>query len=174
MVLGLVLLGLLLLHIVLHWKLIKIYFGLLFTGKKTRVGLFILFALASLVLLFFAFFVPYDVVPQGQGEGHHRMERAATEPSVESTETPKPVSQPVQREEEAHNHHHTDDIDINGRMTLYQVARTYHVPVDSLKAALGIPLAVSGQEKLGQLRRRMHFHMSDIELYITKYHQRRD
>ena len=60
-------------------------------------------------------------------------------------------------------------IEINGRYTLGSVSEKYNVPLNFLIQKLGLPEGISPGEKLGQLRRRYGFRMSDVEKIIREY-----
>ena len=176
LILGFIFFGLLLLHIILHWKLIIIYFRLFISGGRVRILIGSVFAVLSIVLLLFAFFVPFEVALLRQGEGHHRMERAIEEPAempIQESGKPEPTSHKNKEDHERHTRIEKSQIDIRGDMTLKQAAVIYGVPADSLKMYLEIPVSVSENEKLGRLRRRYDFHMSDVERFIEEYHHRK-
>ena len=176
LVLGFVFFGLLLLHIILHWKVIVIYFRLLISGSRVRILIGSVFAVISIGLLLFAFFVPFEVALLRQGEGHQRMERSMEEPAeipIQESRKPEPTSRKNEEVHERHTRMEKSQIDIQGNMTLRQAAVKYGVPADSLKIYLEIPVSVSENEKLGRLRRRYGFHMSDVERLIEEYHHRK-
>jgi hypothetical protein len=176
LILGFIFFGLLVLHIIMHWKLITIYFRLFISSSKIRLLLGSVFAVISIVLLLFAFFVPFEVALLRQGEGHQRMERAIEEPTEIRIQESEKSEQKSHKNEEVHERHTRSEksqIDIRGDMTLKQAAVKYDVPADSIKKYLEIPVSVSENEKLGRLRRRYDFHMSDVERFIEEYHHRK-
>ena len=58
---------------------------------------------------------------------------------------------------------------VKGMYTLGEVAATYKVPTRYLLEKLGLPETISSVEKLGRLRRKYGFTMSDIERIIAEY-----
>jgi len=67
--------------------------------------------------------------------------------------------------------HQEKSIESYGSMTLKEVENEYNVPIDSVKKFLGIPLGTSNYEKLGKLRRKYSFHISNVERFTEKYHK---
>ncbi|MFO7889931.1 MAG: DUF4405 domain-containing protein [bacterium] len=172
LILGYILLGLLVLHIVFHWKQIGVMFKCLITKKFFRIILTIILIILSLLFFLFAFIVEIDKVTLKRGEGRHRLEHIHQEEHAQHSTTLKQemsISSEVKKSIEENNIPPESSAQVEGRMTLYSIEATYKVPADSLKKFLGIPLSCSDRENLGQLRRRYNFHMSDVERYIEKY-----
>ena len=71
LVIALVLLGLLLLHIILHWKLIVGLFSKLINNKPTRKLITTVFVFISVFLFLFAFIVKPEIGEIIQGQGRH-------------------------------------------------------------------------------------------------------
>lgn len=175
LVLGYILLGLLVLHIVFHWKQIGVMFKCLITKKSFRIVLTIIFIILSLLFFLFAFFVDIDKVTLKTGEGRHRLEISRLEEHKDSSiskEQKESKSSAVNNHHHANNSHLESSVQVDGKMTLHSIATTYKVPADSLKEFLGIPFSCSDRENLGQLRRRYNFHMSDVERYIEEYQKK--
>ena len=172
LILGYILLGLLVLHIVFHWKQIKSMFKNLIHKKSLRIVLAFIFVIMGLLSFIFAFIVDVDVAFTKQGERGRRVERSRPE-VVESTVSKQDRSASnlpsgkVRQEEE--NVHQETSVQVYGTMSLKEVENKYDVPADSIKKFLGIPLSTSDNENLGWLRRRYGFNMSDIGRFIEKY-----
>ncbi len=174
LILGYILLGLLVLHIVFHWKQIIVMFKSLITNKSLRIVLTFLFVIVSILFFVFAFILDFEKVSLKRGEGRHRLEHARPEKfessSVSKEEDVSNISA-VKSSHEESNTHSKSSVQVNGSMTLKEVENDYNVPADSIKKFLGIPLRISDYENLGRLRKRYGFHMSDVERFIEKYHQ---
>lgn len=67
--LALTLLGVLILHIILHWSQIVGLFHRLITTPKTRTVVFWIFLLTALILIYFPFLVSPEVQDIGRGRG---------------------------------------------------------------------------------------------------------
>ena len=67
------------------------------------------------------------------------------------------------------HHHSKTSIEVKGYMKLSEVASKYNVPCSYLKKNLGIPQSTSDDQKLGWLRKKYDFKMSEVELMIEKY-----
>jgi len=177
-ILAIVLLVLLFFHIVFHWKEVKCLFRRLIPNFVLRIILTCLFVVVSLAFLFFGVILPFDAAPQDGGGGHHQNHGLHRAQTIQET-TVHLSDKEHSSERRSHMHHHEsqsdreETIQINGTMTLKQVGEMYQIHPDSIKHFLQIPVWQSSNEKLGRLRRKYHFHMSDIERYIEAYHQRK-
>ncbi len=67
--LALILLGVLTLHLILHWQMIVSLFQRLITTPRTRTVVLWIFLLASLLLLYFPFLISPEVEDIGRGRG---------------------------------------------------------------------------------------------------------
>ena len=180
LVLGFILLGLLLLHIILHWGQIKCMYQRVITRKAMRFVLFLLFIIVCLLFLLFSTLISVDVVPIGQGEGRQSIHGTTQGyPRSQAKSTVAITQDEAQDEsEETHKNEHKDehenehDIYVTGQMTLRQVSNTYNIPTHALKEALDLPTGISSNEKLGRLRRRYDFRMSDVSHAIAEYHKK--
>jgi len=174
LILGYILLGLLVLHIVFHWKQIGVMFKCIIAKKSFRIVLTIIFIFLSLLFFLFAFIVEIDKVPLKRGEGRRRLEHVHPHEYERSSTTIEPkmsISPEIGQSEEKSKTHSESSFQVNGKMTLESIATIYKVPADSIKKILDIPLSISDYENLGRLRKRYGFHMSDIERYIEKFKQ---
>jgi hypothetical protein len=140
LVIGLVFLGLLSLHIFLHWKAILGMYKRLIGDPKKRKIFATIFIATSFILVIFAFTVVPRVEELERGEGRFGIGRNIDDP-----------------------------IQIMGYMTLNQITEEYDIPIDYLKERLGIQQYLSGREKLGWLRRRYGTKMSEIERIVNEY-----
>ena len=167
-ILGLILFGLLVFHIWFHWKLILNIYKNLIRNKKTRV--FSGFALVLVSLLFVAF--PIFIEPKigdmaNKGERHSQEASNSNDNIIDNDQV-----HPSQQYEGSNKDRHRDNlsnIDIEGSMTLLQVATKYNVPADHIKNKLNIPLSTSDNERLGRLKRTYSFTMSNVEGIIFIY-----
>ena len=194
LVIALVLLGLLLLHIILHWNLIVGLFSKLINNKSTRKLITIVFVFISVFLFLFAFFVKPEMGEIIQGRG-----RLVTDENIisETEITDMPDDNAVKKDdniniektddkseavtdnskgtlqdaEEPHERHTRSDreIEIRGYMTIGEVSLANDVPSSYIKKKLKIPETVSDNQSLGVLRREYGFRMSDIEKIINEY-----
>ena len=175
LVIALVLLGLLLLHIILHWKLIVGLFSKLITNKSTRKLITVVFVFISVFLFLFAFFVKPEIGKIIQGHG-----RLVTDENIVSeteiadihdNKTAVEEDNIIENTEESHERHNRSDrdIEIRGYMTIGEVSLANDVPSNYIKKKLNIPETVSDNQSLGVLRREYGFRMSDIEKIINEY-----
>jgi len=97
---------------------------------------------------------------------------------VEEPEAEKPGEDiapavPLRRNQEAfreeHDDHEERNLEIFGTSTISEVASRYGVPAEAIKQAFGISPDVPDNERLGRLRRRYGFNMSDVERFVLDY-----
>ncbi len=195
LILALVLVALLALHIILHWKLTVSLFKNLISGKKSRIISTIFLVVITVVLVVFPFFIQVDVYDTATGrERFHSLSEGVTPDATETiipaeieTKTPDKnksegesleIEKPVQKieehkerlEHEEHEHHNIDpSIEVKGYMTLSEISRKYNIPENHFKSKLDLPSSVSGSDQLGHLRKQYGFKMSEIELIISNY-----
>ncbi len=157
LIIGFVLLGLLALHVILHWQVIVGVFQKLVENQKARRTIAPAFVVASLLLLIVPLAVKPDIQEMERGRsGQSGANNAAGE------EYPEIIT---------HDTGHRADglMEIRGFMTLAEVSEKYNVPTQSLKIHMGIPVSVPDMEKLGRLRKNYNFTMSDVEEVIARY-----
>ena len=170
LILAYILLGLLVLHIVLHWQMISVMYRRLITNLKSRRIITLLFVVINLLLLFFfLLFKPeFREFERGKGRGYQTL-------SLDHNSSPgKKVAEPEtkgQKIEEEHLCESDSSIEVTGRLTLGEVSRNYNIPLNYLIQKLGLPAETSSTEKLGWLRRTYGFRMSDVEKIIKQYHE---
>jgi len=193
-IISLVLIGLLALHIYLHWKMIVQLFKKLVPSRPARKALLYSFLFVSIILAGFPLFVKPELLeaePQRRfaSEGRAALSPrrqilqeqpppvAASEPApgqsatapAEAAETPSQPGETQAATEEVEEEGHIRTLDIQGYMTLREIAQRYDVPEEHILRKLGISERGAVRERLGQLRRRYDFRMSTIEEIITEY-----
>ena len=177
LILGFVLLGLLTLHIILHWKMILGMFRKLIGIGRAKIVIASIFTIICIILAVFPFIVNPDITkPESEGlgreegEGRHRIEHS----SIEETEIeyPEMILPNTTRTIHSHTHRHAGNpIEIKGYMTLLQAAEKYQVPFDYLKKHLNTPKTTPAEVRFSLLRKRYNFRMSDVERIIDEYHK---
>ena len=177
LVIALVLLGLLLLHTILHWKLIVCLFSKLITNKSTRKLITIVFVFISIFLFLFAFIVKPEIGEIIQGQGRLVTdEKIISETEITDMGDNNAVIKDISKDtltdaEDSHERHNRSDkvIEIRGYMTIREVSLANDVPSNYIKKKLNIPETVSDNQSLGVLRKEYGFRMSDIEKIINEY-----
>ena len=154
---GFALLGLLTLHIILHWKLILGLFQKLIGNQKTRWAI----APAFVVVSSFLLAAPLAVRPDIQEMRRGRSEQLGAS-NLACGGCPELITHDP-------GHKADDQTGIRGFMTLAEVSKEYTVPIHCLKTHLGIPASAPDTEKLGRLKEDYNFTMSDVEDVIAKY-----
>lgn len=166
LIISLFLLGLVLLHIVLHWRQIKCMYRKLVRDRQRR----ILFGVSLLILCIILALGPLFIHPQvvtAVGHGTGRLHETRRQNDAES-ETRHPATEQQQMTDEHREHASlSEEIPVYGYMTLTDVAQQYNISAAALARHLGVPVSETGR-KLGQLRRQYNFRMSAIRSYIEK------
>jgi hypothetical protein len=184
--LSIIFLVLLILHIILHWKIIICLFSRLIPAVSIRFGIALFLALFCLIILISPFFIVPEKVPfQPQYRN-----RSSNSPSLinHKPEAGKNITLPVQKSGEPDktvistevqesqavitepDHHDSDykEYEVYGYQTLRSVSDKYNIPASYLANSLKIPENLTGQ-KLGFLRKQYSFTMTDVRKSISDY-----
>ncbi len=172
--LSFILLFLLLLHIIFHWKQIVGIFKMMVSARVWRI------ILSSLLILFTFIFgiIPFFLTPEieegvlnhahnnEKGKGYYSEERQYKN-SIEA----KPdivQDQEIIPDIEHHTelkHAHQSDIEIYGYMTINEVAEKFNISAQDLAKSIGIPAGYNN-ERLGRLRKKYGFELNDLRDFV--------
>lgn len=195
LVLAFALLGLFVLHIVLHWRTVLGMFRGMVAYPRIRRFSTALLATASLFLLtFFLLFEPdlevfergtgragRPVADMGAGFGNRQPAMRESPPPDEDCviAAPDPVSSEAAAPEETGEHlaggpepEHSspDKLEmVRGMYSIGAIADRHGIPLKRLIEGLGLPPGTSPQVQLGRLRRKYGFRMSDVERVVLEY-----
>ncbi len=184
LILSFILLFLLLLHIIFHWKQIVCIFKCMLPSRVWRLVL----TIAIIILTFLLGILPIFLKPeihQVKGGNYHanhsennHIEKSnhvyqkeqvrETKKKQEISDTKSAHSHSEEKSGERIGHLKDKDFEIYGYMTLNEVSDKYSIPVSELAQAINIPEKHSG-EKLGRLRKRYGFHLNDLREYVKAY-----
>ncbi|MBS2099426.1 DUF4405 domain-containing protein [Carboxylicivirga linearis] len=159
LIFGFVLIFLLLLHIIFHWKLIVAIYRRMISGKSIRIVLGIILLFLTLILAVAPIFVKPEIQEGGKGDhnGGVRGNRSS-ENHIESK---------VIKNNENVKQHEEYGVDIYGSMTLKEVSEKYNIPVNDLANAIDVPVSMA-DERLGRLKRDYGFDMNDLREYVEE------
>ncbi|MBL7104107.1 MAG: DUF4405 domain-containing protein [Bacteroidales bacterium] len=157
LIIGFVMLGLLVLHIILHWKVILCMYHRLIKWKMARKIIASMFIITCTLLIVLPFIIKPQIKEVKQGEGRKKTEQNRVSEKKESNNSNRI------------NHNVNTSIEVKGYMTLGEVSGKYNVPSEYLKEKLKIPKSVSDKQKLGWLRKKYNFRMSNVENAISEY-----
>ena len=170
LIIGYVLLALLILHIVLHWKLIVCVYDKIFKRKQIRNLISIVFITVSMLFIVVPFFVKPTISKIEKGAGRH------------TTNYNKPIKiedNITQIKEKSDNTKHTNTheqsnqlIKIKGYMSLDEISKKYQVPTNVIKTKLNIPTSISDNQKLSWIRKKYNIQMRDVEELIKEYREK--
>nr|WP_321452780.1 DUF4405 domain-containing protein [uncultured Carboxylicivirga sp.] len=162
LILGLILIFLLVLHIIFHWKLILSIYRRIIPHEGIR-----LFFTAVLVILTVLFaIVPLFLKPDISEGGKHNGEHEGNRINNKSLFL-QDGKQDLKSSQEHQKDHAEYDVEIYGSMTLKEVSEKYSIPVNELAEVINVPVSNSG-ERLGRLKKEYDFDMNDLRSYVTK------
>ena len=173
LVVAFVMLGLLVLHILLHWKTILCLVRKAIPQAWLRRSLWLIVGFLCLVFILFAFFI--SPVQKGAEDFLHRHAHSASvKPEINRTlRAPEPEME-LAREAaktdhgQEHLHSRENPSSLNGRMTLADIANQFRIPLDEVKQRLGLPAHVDSSETLGRLRKTYGFTMQEARDRLEK------
>lgn len=175
--LSFILLFLLLLHILLHWKMISHWFKAKVSSSLMRLAVGIGFILICVVFGLLPIFVRPEVtvgIKHHAHTPHQYQTKHYDSPSVPlqnvRIELPKDslttlsteFVQDLQLSDESHHQHS----DINGQMTLHHIAEESSFSEKDLCLHFGIPEG-QAQQRLGRLRKQYGFSLEELRTYIN-------
>ena len=173
LILGFILIGLLVLHIWLHWNMIICIYKKLIKNKNSRI--FVTVILCFLVLFFllapFIFNVRINGVQEKQGyyksisvdKSSESLNKQSKVLNKENKEVPKLKS--INRNK---NQKVDSDVEIKGFMSIADVSKKYNIPADKIKKHLDISLSTPDNKRLGILKRTHNFEMSDLRDFVIR------
>jgi len=167
LIVGLVLLGLLFFHIVLHWGMVVNIYRRLVPQKSIANVIAILFVIPCIIFILIPFFLSPEVHESMEGKRIGEQKRGM----IKKENNTKTFEDSHFMESRKKIQHPSSEKlkEIRGNMTLGEVALRCSVPIEYLKEGLGIPLSASNDERLGQLKKQYGFRMSDLRRLIDKY-----
>lgn len=179
-----------LLHILFHWDVILCLLKKMIPNKPFRIGFLLLTPVLGVFLFLFAFVIQpeqvyhehiyrnrRDIISQTDSTSEPKVQaNLKTDEKNEVVENVKVVSEKeleshaIHEDHENSEQHHleVEEYEVNGRQTLQFVSNKYNVPVAFICNELNIPEKFSG-ERLGRLRKRYDFSMSDVSRAISNY-----
>ncbi|MBI9052668.1 MAG: DUF4405 domain-containing protein [Bacteroidales bacterium] len=164
LIVALILIVFLVLHIILHWKMIVCLYKKIISNKGLRIFLALCFVLLTIYLVVFPFLIQPNVQEMESGKDRFQSDQFADTLKNENVI----VKDKVERHNENAHHHINPSIEVKGYMTIQEVSDKYQISCDRIKEELNIPISTSNTSKLGHLRKQYNFKMSDLELVIVQ------
>ncbi|MCU4175644.1 DUF4405 domain-containing protein [Carboxylicivirga sp. N1Y90] len=177
-IISMVLIALLVFHIALHWSFVTNVTKRLIKSSSIKIVYTALFITLSALFISFPFFVSPTLGSEFKHSQHLKVNsetavkthEATNETIVVSDVVNVNTSQVTKHASHKDSDHRYQSHEINGRMTLQEVAETYNVPLSFFKKELELPDGIDHAAKLGRLRKQYGFHMSDVDKVIEAYH----
>lgn len=173
---AIVLIVLLVLHIILHWKMIICLYKKIIGNKSGRIICGSALSVITVLFIVFPFIIKEDMAEIAPGRerfeylNKNEKHRITKEIIREDTPIQRKAEDAMAKEDLNDEHHNIDStIEVKGYNTLYEISQRYDVPVNIITKELNIPESTPGSSKLGHLRKQYGFTMSDIELIIHNY-----
>ena len=179
LLLGLILIAVLILHLILHWRSITIFFQNFFVNRTLRISMISVLVFVGTILIIFPFLVRINVTEVEYGYGRLQIDYSNGISDTSIIISPNRIPQPedtrpgiiehqdnnniVHDQHKSHHQELLDNIEVKGYMTLREVSIKHNVPADYIKEKLGIPIGTSNNERLSRLRRWHGFTMTDVK-----------
>jgi len=158
LILGYILIGLLALHIILHWKKILVIYRKLIDSRMIKTISATAFVILSIVLIAFPFAVTPEIKEGNTGRGLHGYYQNTDSPLKE-----KDIDKSQHKHTASCMRNRTHNFgNAHRNMSLYEISKKYNVPVDHLKEQLNVPLQESDNMKLVWLKKKYNFRMRDV------------
>lgn len=166
LILGIILIGLLAIHIILHWKSVTCVYNKLFNKKITYKLLTALFVIICILFMILPFIIEPTVGEiQHRGGKHNEQIKQHTKGEIDNV---KSYNKEVQTNPKSHGNHANSSVQIRGYMTLDEVSKKYDISSELLKKKLNIPVDVSSNKRLSLLKKEYNFEMSKVEKIIIE------
>lgn len=173
--LGFIFLGLLLLHIVLHWNMIIGMFSKFFQNSILKNAAGTLFIVLCLILIILPFFMnPKIGIIESKKRNKERKISLLTSDSVNviskmAADTVPNVKTIRKQYESKRQSQKERTLNIRGNMTVRQLCKDYNIPLNIFKEKLGISESISNNMRLKFLRTEYGVKMSEIEKIIIDH-----
>lgn len=172
--LGFILLFLLLLHIVFHWKQIVCIFKTMVFSRVWRIIFSSLLVIFTIVFGILPLFISPEVEERvthnahyhKAGKGYHSEDmQHKNKVIVQPEEGQIQKIIPTKENKERNNHNSHSGIEIFGYMTINEVSAKHNIPAVDLASHLNLPVG-KNNIKLGRLKKQYRFELSELRDYI--------
>ena len=166
LIIGLILIGLLIIHILLHWNIITCVYCKMFKKKQTKKLVVPIFITVIAIILLTPLIIEPEVSYFENAYGNRE------NLNIQLIENENVIQSDIKNtlsDEENTRHYLNPSVEIRGYMTIAEVSDKYNVPIYYLKDNLNIPNSSSDNQNLGLLRKKHDFKMSDVKQVISNY-----
>lgn len=148
-ILNIILVSLVVLHIILHWKMILTIFKKIFKNKALRLTTEMILLILSIFLIGSTLFVKPKIEDEITAYSNKITRQEQTKTTVLQNILPKESIKGNQTKLSQTKHLHGTEEDIKGSMSLNKIAEKYNISADMIKRKLNIPISVSNDSKAG-------------------------
>ncbi len=176
LIISIVFVGLLILHIVLHWGMIVRIYRRMIPNNIFRKSLAFGLTTIGLILISFPLMIKPKLAYRAPLHQNRDNKDVSTFPGFsknqglyQQTDTSRLADIEVKKNERAFlkEPRAVDEYyEVNGNQTLISIADKYNLPADEIAADLNIPKTLTG-ERLGRLKKRYSFTMDDVRNTIS-------
>ena len=176
LIISLSFLVLMIIHIILHWNVIKAIFKRMIITRSLRIAIVSILTVASLLMISFPLIIKPEILDREplhiNRNDHNNNSLAALPLKMESTDsndsgTVNKMDSEILSEGKIHKHQLNEEIELTGSQTLKSVAEKFNIPVGKIAEELNIPLSRT-DERLGRLRKLYSFTMDDVRKCILR------
>ena len=176
LILGYVLIGLLVLHIIFHWKIVVTIYNRLIKRKLVKQLTTILFVSISALLIIVPFFIKPEIIKIEHDKGRHGLIDNIHNNKEINKNIPDDKNEPSDSEDvsKGKQQYSNFPVEVNGSMTLDEVSKKYKVPTEYIKTKMKIPTYISDYDRIGQLKKKFDLKMKDLEVIINEYKEKNE
>lgn len=167
LIIGYVLLGLIIIHIIFHLKTISSVYNKIFQRKLINRLISILFITICVLFLIVPLLIHPTIGKLEHGKGRLNVSYNKHMDTGGSTISEK--VELINTETLNTSPHSSLSLEIRGYMTLNEISNKYKVPIEFIKTKLKIPAGVSSEKKLSWIRKKYNITMNDVKKTITEY-----
>ncbi|MCT4645274.1 MAG: DUF4405 domain-containing protein [Carboxylicivirga sp.] len=166
LIISLIFILLLIVHMAMHWAFVSNMTRKILKQPTIRIVTIIAFTSISLSLLLLPFFITPATITNSDKKKYQALNLSHSNPTDKTSEINTPT-----RADLANNriHKNKQHWPVKGSMTLNEVVEQNSIPLNYLIKKLHMPKHVNTNEKLGRLKRKYGFTMSEIEKIIGEF-----
>lgn len=169
LIIGFVLLGLLALHIILHWKVIISVNNRIFQRKLVKKLIAIVYISICVLFIMLPFLIKPTVISIEHGKGRQSANFDNNNKSNSSKTNTFEKDKFNHTEPHIVHKNANNKIEIRDYMTFDEISKRYKVPTEITKTSLNILKSIPDNQRLSGIRKKYDIDMNDIEKIVDEY-----